>query len=149
MGQTLRSRSQGKKIMVYPRKDFLTRNTHLKYQSSSTRFSKVIRKIKVFKKKVKLHGQGHSQCQKYWYPRKDFLTRNTRLKYQSSSTPCSKVIGKIKVIKKWVKLLGQGYRVNNFGTCGKVLSQGILMWNIKALALTVQKLLARLKFSKK
>ena len=29
---------------------------------------------------------------------------------------------------------------------GKVLSQGILMRNIKALALTVQKLLARLKF---
>ena len=27
-------------------------------------------------------------------------------------------------------------------------SQGILMWNMKALALTVQKLLARLKFSK-
>ena len=33
-------------------------------------------------------------------------------------------------------------------THGKVLSEGILMWNIKALALTVQKLLACLKFSK-
>ena len=31
---------------------------------------------------------------------------------------------------------------------GKVLPQGILMWNIKALALTVQKLLARLKFQR-
>ena len=30
----------------------------------------------------------------------------------------------------------------------KILSQGIFMWNIKALALTAQKLLARLKFSK-
>ena len=38
--------------------------------------------------------------------------------------------------------------LKNNGTHGKVLSQGILMWNIKALALTVQKVLARLKFSK-
>ena len=29
-----------------------------------------------------------------------------------------------------------------------ILSQGILMWNIKALAPTVQKLLARLKFQR-
>ena len=48
---------------------------------------------------------------------------------------------------KWVKLQGQGH-------CKKimvptVLSQGILMRNIKALALIVQKLLARLKFKKK
>ena len=46
-----------------------------------------------------------------------------------------------------VKLQGQGHRVNNNGIYGKVLSPGILMWNIKALALTVQKLLARLNFS--
>ena len=38
--------------------------------------------------------------------------------------------------------------LKNNGTLGKVLSQRILMWNIKALALTVQKLLASLKFSK-
>ena len=38
-----------------------------------------------------------------------------------------------------VKLQGQGHRVENNGTHGKVLSQGILMWNIKALALNVQK----------
>ena len=50
--------------------------------------------------------------------------------------------------KKWVKLQGQGHRVINNGTHGKVSLQGILMWNIKALALTVQKLLAMLKFSK-
>ena len=70
------------------------------------------------------------------------------MKYQSSSTQCSKVISKDKVLKKWVKLSGQGHRVKNNGTHGKILSQGILMWNIVALALTVQKLLARLKFSK-
>ena len=38
---------------------FITRNTHVKYQSSSTHCSKVIRKVKVFKKQVKLKGQGH------------------------------------------------------------------------------------------
>ena len=37
-----------------------------------------------------------------------------------------------------VKLQGQGHSVKNIGTHGKVFSQGILMWNIKALALTVQ-----------
>ena len=51
-------------------------------------------------------------------------------------------------IKKKVKLQGQGHRVKNNGTQGKVSSQGIFMWNIKALALTVQKLLARLKFQR-
>ena len=64
--------------------------------------------------------------------------------YQSSSTRCSKVISKFKVFKKWVKLQGQGHRVKNNGPSGKVLSQR----NTKALALTVQKLLARLKFQR-
>ena len=81
-------------------------------------------------------------------PRKGLITRNTPVKYQSSSTHCSKVINKVKVFKKWVKLQDQGHSVKNNSTHGKVLSQGILMWNVKALALTVQKLLARLKFSK-
>ena len=43
--------------------------------------------------------------------------------------------------------MGHGQRVKHKGTNGKFLSQGIPRWN-KALALTVQKLLARLKFSK-
>ena len=33
-----------------------------------------------------------------------------------------------------------------FGTNRKILSQGIIMWNMKTLALTVHKLLARIKF---
>ena len=70
------------------------------------------------------------------------------MKYQSSSTDCSKFISKVTVFKKWVKLQGQGHRVKNNGTHVKVLSQGKFKWNIKALALTVQKLLTRLKFQK-
>ena len=77
-----------------------------------------------------------------------YIRRDTHVKYQSSSTLSSKVISKVNVFKKWVKLQGQGHRVKNNGTHGKVLSQGILMWNIKALAFTVQKLLARLKFQR-
>ena len=37
----------------------------------------------------------------------------------------------------------------NVGTYEKVSSQGILLWNMRAQALTVQKLLAKLKFKKK
>ena len=72
------------------------------------------------------------------------------MKYRSSSTHCLKVISKDKVFKKWAKLQGQGHRVKNNGTHRKVISQGILMRNIKALALSVQKLLyvARLQFQK-
>ena len=33
--------------------------------------------------------------------------------------------------------MGQGHKVKNDGTQRKVSSQGILMWNIKALELTV------------
>ena len=53
MGQTPRSKSQVK-IMVPTE-----RSNHRKYQSSSTNCSKIVSKIKVFKKWVKLKGQGH------------------------------------------------------------------------------------------
>ena len=43
-----------------------------------------------------------------------------------------------------VKLQGQGHRIKNNGIYEKVMSPVILMSIIKALALTVQKLLARL-----
>ena len=48
---------QGQKIK-YLQKDLITRDIHVKYQSSSTHYSKVISKVKVFKKWVK-QGQGH------------------------------------------------------------------------------------------
>ena len=87
-----------------------------------------------------------SQGKKKWYPWKGLITRNIHVKYQNSSTHCSKVISKVKVLKKWVKHQCQG--VKNNGTHGKVLLQGILIWNTKALALTVLKLVARLKFQR-
>ena len=40
----------------------------------------------------------------------------------------------------------QGHKDKYLDTSRNILSQEILMWNIKALALTFQKLLARLKF---
>ena len=80
--------------------------------------------------------------------KKNLITRDTHVNYQSSSNPCSKVISKVKVFKKWDKLQGQGHRVKNNGTHRKVLSQGILMWNIKALAFTIQKFLSKVKVFK-
>ena len=43
---------------------------------------------------------------------------------------------------------GQDHKDKNLDTSRKILSQEMLMCNTKALALTVQKLLARLMFSK-
>ena len=43
---------------------------------------------------------------------------------------------------------GLGHKDKYLDTSRKILSQEMLMCNMKALALTVQKLLARLKFSK-
>ena len=83
------------------------------------------------------------QDQKIKFLQKDLITRDIHVKYQSSITHVhySNVISKGKIFKKWVKLQGQVHRVKNNGTHeNKVLSQGILKWNIKALAPTVQKL---------
>ena len=70
------------------------------------------------------------------------------MKYQSSSTHCSNVKSKV----KGFFLNGQTPRSRlhgkNNGTQGKVLTKEIPIRNIKALALTVQKLLAMLKFLK-
>ena len=49
------------------------------YQSSSTRYSNVINKNKVFKKQARLQGQ--SQGQKSWFPWKGSVTRKTHVKY--------------------------------------------------------------------
>ena len=57
---------------------------------------------------------------------------------------CSKVINKVQVFKKEGKVQGQGHRDKTVGTKGKVLSQSILMWNIKAQAFIVQKLFTSL-----
>ena len=43
---------------------------------------------------------------------------------------------------------GQGHKDKYMDTSGKIFLREMLMYNMKALALTVQKLLARLKFSK-
>ena len=58
--------------------------------------------------------------------------------FKSSETPTPR-----RVTMSKIKVTGYNMLI---GTHGKVLSQGILMWNIKVLALIGQKLLARLKF---
>ena len=49
---------QGQKVK-YQQKDLITGNIHEKYQSPSTLCLKVISKVNVFKKWVKLQGQGY------------------------------------------------------------------------------------------
>ena len=74
------------------------------------------------------------QGQNIKYLQKD-LKRDIQVKYQGSSTHYTKVISKIKVFEK----IGQSQKVNNNGSHGEVLLLGILMWNIKAKVLNVQK----------
>jgi hypothetical protein len=50
-------------------KGLARKNTHVKYESSTTHQSKVMTKVKVFKKKVKLQGQ-RSECQGHDIKRK-------------------------------------------------------------------------------
>ena len=71
----------------------------MKYQSSSTHNSKVISKVKVFKKWAKLQDQGHRVKNNGIY-RKVLSSENTHVKYQSTNTHSSKVISKVKVFKK-------------------------------------------------
>ena len=42
--------------MEYPREGLITRNTHVKYQNSSTRCSKVISKVKVSERRTELQN---------------------------------------------------------------------------------------------
>ena len=106
MGQTPRSRSQGKNYW-FPLKGFITRNTHVKYQCSSTHCSRVISNVKVFKKWVKLQGQGHR------VKNNGTQEKNTHVKYQSSSSHCSKVISKVKVSRMRTELQNDRQDKNN------------------------------------
>ena len=63
----------------------------MKYQSSNTHCSKVISKVKVFKKWVKLQGQGH-RVKNNGTQRKGLITGNDHVKHQSYSTHCSKCV---------------------------------------------------------
>ena len=76
------------KIMK-PRKGLITRNTHVKYKNSNTRCSVVISKIKVFKKWVKLQGEGHMVRNNGTHGK--VLSQGT-CKISKSSTYCSKII---------------------------------------------------------
>ena len=64
--------------------------------------------------------------------------------YESSSTHCSNIIDRLTFAKS-----SPNSKVKIVGKHGKVFPLVIFMLNIKALALTVQKLLERLNFSKR
>ena len=108
-------------------------------------FQKLLAKLKIFQK-VGQTPRSRKQGKKWGYTWLGHGTTNIHVKYQSSRTYSSKVITTVKVSKK----VGQFPRSRSQGLCthGNFLSHRILKWNIKALALNVQKLLARLKFLK-
>ena len=70
------------------------------------------------------------------------------MKYESPNSHGSEVMAKFKFLKSSSKVKVKGHKVKNFGSNGKVLSQGTYMCNMKGLALTVHKLWPSLKFLK-
>ena len=93
------------------RKGPITGNIHVKYQSSSTHCLKGIEnKLKVFKKWVKLKGQGHRV--KNNGPHGKALSQEILVKYQSSSTHFSQFFSKVKV---FVLKMGQTTRSRSQG----------------------------------
>jgi hypothetical protein len=86
----------------------------MKYKGPITYHSKDMTKVKVFKKWVKLQGQGH-KVKKCGSNRKEHT-------YEIPITCHSKDTANVKVFEKWVKLQGQGHKVKDCGTNRKVLS---------------------------
>ena len=70
------------------------------------------------------------------------------MQFENPSSSDLKVMTKVKVFEKYVKLQSQGHQVKNYDMMRKILSQGMHICNIKALAVLIWKLLPRLKFLK-
>ena len=96
------SRSQGQNIW-YWRKEPVTRNTHVKYESPISNGSKGVVKVKVFNN-VGQRSRSRSQGQKVWYWWKGLVTRNTHVKYEIPFSYGSKVM-----IKLWCHRQRDGY----------------------------------------
>ena len=54
-----RSRSLGQ-ICLHDHKGYITRNSQMKYESTTSNGSKVFTKVKVFRMCVKFYGKGHN-----------------------------------------------------------------------------------------
>ena len=85
--------------------------------------------------------RSKSRCQghKFWYWWKGLVTRNTHVKYETPACYGLKVIINVKAFKMHAKCHSKGQskclKVKYFGNGGKVLSQGIPMWNMKVLTI--------------
>ena len=79
-----------------------------------------------------------SQGQIFWYRHKKWLCAIWKLWYL-----IFKKLWPMSIFFNWSNV-----KVNRLSTYKNISSQGIFMWNIKVLALTIHKLLARLKFLK-
>ena len=110
IGQSPWPRSQSK-IWWFSWKGCVTRNTQVKYQSSSTHCLNAISKGKEIKigQTPRSRWNGQICC----YPQKGLVSSKThwQVKYQSSIPYCSKVNSKVKVFNRLVELQGQGYKI--------------------------------------
>ena len=82
-------------------------------------------------------GQGHND--KYFDTNKK-ISSQEMLMCEKSGTHCKKLLTRLKISKSRPNSRS---RLKNIGIRGKVLSQEILLWNIKALALTIQKIISQ------
>ena len=82
------------------------------------------------------------QCQNFWYEWKGIITRNVHVhvKYESHISDGGQVTSIVKVLEYVCQNARQGYKVKSFSINGKASSQGMYMWNMKALPLMVKKL---------
>ena len=80
----------------YHVKGFVTRNTHVQYESPISSDIKVTAKVKVFSK-LGQTSRSRSQGKTLWYHVKGLVTRNTNVQYESPITNGLKVMAKVKV----------------------------------------------------
>jgi hypothetical protein len=89
------------------------------YKIPITYHSKDMANVKVFKKWIKLQGQGHKV--KDFGTNRKVLSQGTHIRNMKAlSLAIQKTWPVLKVFEKWVKL--QGHKVKKFGTNRKVLS---------------------------
>ena len=151
VGQTSRSRSLGKKIWN-DMKGLVTRITYVNYESPSSSGLKVMAMVNVFLKsrsnfKVKVtRSKIMVHCMMWKVLSQGIHMWNMKALYLT----VHKLWPRLKSLKRMSNFKVKVTRSKIMVHCmmWKVLSQGIHMWNMKALCLTVHKLWPWLKFLK-
>ena len=101
---------------MYPRKGLVTRNTHVKYLSSSFHCWKVMKKVY-----VKLNSKVKVSRSNYWHPRTVLLTNNTYMwNTKTLAFTVSKLLAKFKF---YIKLQNDNFTYRT-KTCSTIFDLG-------------------------